>query len=149
MELKYEFYINAGLEEVWNALISPDGTRNSFFGSELRTNFQPGQPFAYVGPGNDGAETVHVYGDILEFEPLSRLSYQEHPGPSYHANHAELQSRVVFQLETVGECTKLTLINDQFTNNHPSIANAQSSWWMILSSIKTWVETGKTLNFGW
>lgn len=30
MELKYEFYINAGLEEVWNALISPDGTRNSF-----------------------------------------------------------------------------------------------------------------------
>ena len=55
MELKYEFYINAGLEEVWNALISPDGTRNSFFGSELRTNFQPGQPFAYVGPGNDGA----------------------------------------------------------------------------------------------
>lgn len=119
------------------------------FGSELRTNFQPGQPFAYVGPGNDGAETVHVYGDILEFEPLSRLSYQEHPGPSYHANHAELQSRVVFQLETVGECTKLTLINDQFTDNHPSIANAQSSWWMILSSIKTWVETGKTLNFGW
>lgn len=90
-----------------------------------------------------------MYGDILEFEPLSRLSYQEHPGPSYHANHAELQSRVVFQLETVGECTKLTLINDQFTDNHPSVANAQSSWWMILSSIKTWVETGKTLNFGW
>ena len=37
MGLKYEFYINAGLEEVWNALISPDGTRNSFFG----TNFAP------------------------------------------------------------------------------------------------------------
>lgn len=119
------------------------------FWSELRSNFQPGQPFAYVGPGNDGAETVHVYGDILEFEPLSVLSYLEHPGPSYHANHADLQSRVVFQLETVGECTKLTLINDQFTDNHPSFANAQSSWWMILSSIKTWVETGKTLNFGW
>lgn len=35
MELKYEFYINAGQEEVWNALISPDGTRSSF----LAANF--------------------------------------------------------------------------------------------------------------
>ncbi|GGH72781.1 SRPBCC family protein [Paenibacillus silvae] len=149
MVLKYEFYINAGKEEVWNALISPEGTRSSFVGCELRSNFQPGQPFAYVGPGNDGPETVHVYGEILEFEPLSRLGYREHPGPSYHSNHAEQHSRVLFQLETVGECTKLTLSNDEFTDNYPSIANAQNSWWMILSSIKTWVETGKTINFGW
>jgi hypothetical protein len=33
MELKYEFYIDAGLEQVWNTLISPEGTRKTLFGS--------------------------------------------------------------------------------------------------------------------
>ncbi|WP_144939153.1 SRPBCC family protein [Paenibacillus sp. 32O-W] len=149
MDLKYEFYIGAAPEQVWDAFVSPEGTRQTFFGCVIRSTFRPGDPYEYVGPGNDGEETVHVYGSILAYEPYKVLSYTEHPGPSYHSNHAELETRVTFTLEPVGGCTKLTLVNDQWKADHPSYENAKGHWWMILSNIKTLAETGKTLDFGW
>ncbi|SEL48509.1 Uncharacterized conserved protein YndB, AHSA1/START domain [Paenibacillus sp. cl141a] len=147
--LQYEFYIGASLEKVWEVLTSPEGTRATFYGSELRSSFQVGEPFAYVGPGNDGEETVHVYGNVLAYEPQKVLSLSEHPGPSYYANHEELESRITFNLEPVGNCTKLTLVNDQYTPDHPSRAKAADSWWMVMSILKTYAETGKTLDLGW
>lgn len=149
MELKYEFYIGAEQDKVWDILVSDEGVRQTFFGCVIESTFEPGAPFKYVGPGKYGDNTVHVYGTILAHEPRSVLSYLEHPGPSYHANHEELESRVTFTLETVGKCTKLTLVNDRYSEDHPSYENAKSHWWMILSNIKTLAETGKTLDFGW
>lgn len=149
MELKYEFYIDAQPEKVWNTLMSPEGTRKIFYGCVIRSTFQEGDLYEYVGPGNDGDETVHVYGNILKYELYNELSCTEHPGPSYRANHAELETRVTFTLETVGNCTKLTLINDQWSDNHPSYTDTEKHWWMILSNVKTLAETGKTLDFGW
>ncbi|MEI7026971.1 SRPBCC family protein [Paenibacillus sp. y28] len=149
MSLNYEFYIGAEPEQVWAALVSPEGTRQTFFGCVIRSTFREGDAFEYIGPGKDGEATVHVYGTILACVPNQMLSYIEHPGPSYYANHAELESRVTFTLEQTGGCTKLKLVNDRFSDNHPSYGNAEKHWWMILSHIKTWVETGKSLDFGW
>jgi uncharacterized protein YndB with AHSA1/START domain len=149
MDLKYVLYVGAKPEEVWQAFISPEATKAIFFGCILRSTFEVGAPYEYIGPGNDGDETVHVYGQILAFEPNHLMSYTEHPGPSYRENHAELETRVTLTLETVGNCTKLTLVNDQWPANHPSYENTKESWPMILSNIKTYVETGKALDFGW
>lgn len=149
MEFKYNFYIDADREKVWNALVSPEGTRSSFFNCVLDSSLTEGAPFAYVGPGAEGDKTVHVYGTVLASEPGHKLVLLEHPGPSYHDNHAELESRITFSLETVGGCTKLTLVNDNFTPAHPALERTEQSWWMVLSSIKTFAETGKTLDYGW
>lgn len=149
MELRYEFYIGASPEQVWKTFVSPEGTRQTFFGCVIHSTFEVGAPFEYVGPGADGDETVHVYGTILAYEPHRVLSCLEHPGPSYHPNHKDLESTITITLEAVGATTKLTLVNDQFTENHPSFENARNSWWMILSNIKSLAETGKTLDFGW
>jgi uncharacterized protein YndB with AHSA1/START domain len=149
MDLKYELYIGAKPEDVWQVFISPEATKAIFFGSILNSTFEIGAPYEYIGPGNDGDETVHVYGKVLAFEPNRLMSYTEHPGPSYRENHAELETRVTLSLETVGNCTKLTLVNDQWPENHPSYENTKGSWPMILSNIKSYVETGKTLDFGW
>jgi len=149
MDLKYVLYVNAKPEDVWNIFVTPEGTKAIFFGCVLDTTFAIGAPYRYVGPGVDGDETVHVYGNVLEFEPNKRMSYTEHAGPSYRDNHAELQTRVTLELETVGGCTKLTLINDQWPDNHPSYENTKESWPMILSNMKTYAETGSTLDFGW
>lgn len=148
-DLKYELYVGAKPEDVWQIFVSPEGTRAIFFGSVLKTTFEVGAPYEYVGPGNDGDETVHVYGTVLAFEENKLMSYTEHPGPSYRENHAELETRVTLTLETVGNCTKLTLVNDQWPDNHPSYENTKQSWAMILSNVKTFAETGKTLDFGW
>ncbi|MCZ8522218.1 MULTISPECIES: SRPBCC domain-containing protein [Paenibacillus] len=147
--LKYEFYIGAGVEDVWNAFISPEGTRQTFYGCVLHSTFEQGARFEYIGPGKEGEETVHVYGTILTYEPYKEISYLEHPGPSYYEQHAELESRVTFTLETVGATTKLTLVNDGWSPEHPAFKNTENHWWMILSNIKTVAETGKALDFGW
>ncbi|MCD1259505.1 SRPBCC family protein [Paenibacillus athensensis] len=149
MDLKYVLYINAKPEEVWNIFVTPEGTKAIFFGCVLDTTFEIGAPYRYVGPGTDGDETVHVYGNVLEYVPNKRMSYTEHAGPSYRDNHAELQTRVTLELETIGNCTKLTLINDQWPDNHPSYESTKESWPMILSNVKTYAETGHTLDFGW
>ncbi|MBM7567603.1 SRPBCC domain-containing protein [Paenibacillus sacheonensis] len=148
-ELSYEIYIDAPPETVWNALVTPEGTRAIFFGSVLESTFEIGSDYAYVGPGNDGERTVHVYGKVLEYDVNRRMSYMEHPGPSYRENHEELETRVTLTLEVVGAVTKLKLVNDRWPEGHPSYASTKQSWPMILSSIKTYAETGKTLNFGW
>lgn len=90
-----------------------------------------------------------MYGKILAFEPNRLLSYTEHPGPSYLDDHAEWETRVTLTLEAVAQCTKLTLVNDRWPANHPSYDNTKEHWPMILSNVKTYVETGKTLDFGW
>jgi len=148
MKLEYVTYVNASPEKVWEALTSPEGTKAAFFGSELKSSFEVGAPFEYVGPGSEGESTLHVYGEILAFEPGRRLSYSEHPGPSYYDNHAELLTRITFELEPSGGCTKLTLVNDEWSDNHPGFANSNGAWPMVLSSVKTWCETGQTLDFG-
>ncbi|BBI31039.1 SRPBCC domain-containing protein [Cohnella abietis] len=149
MELKYVFYVGVQPEQLWQVLISPEGTKATFFGSVIRSTFEVGSTLEYVGPGNNGDETVHVYGTVQSFEPNSVISYEEHPGPSYYPNHAELKSRITITLEAVGTSTKLTLVNDQWSDNHPSLSKTEDSWPMILSNIKTFAETGKTLDFGW
>lgn len=148
MKLEYTIYVDAEPDKVWEALVSPEGTQACFFGSKLKTSFEEGASFEYVGPGAEGKEMVHVYGTIQACEPGKKLAYVEHPGPSYRENHAELTSRVTFELTEAGKTTKLTLVNDEWTDNHPSFANSAEAWPMSLSSIKTWCETGKTLDFG-
>lgn len=149
MDLTYEIYIDSKPEDVWNIFVSPEGTKAIFFGCILKSSFEVGAPYQYIGPGEDGDETVHVYGEILSFEPFKKMSYTEHPGPAYRENHAELETRVTLTLEEVGGCTKLKLVNDQWAENHPSYESTKSSWPMILSNVKTYAETGKTLDFGW
>jgi uncharacterized protein YndB with AHSA1/START domain len=149
MDLTYHYYIGAKPEDVWNVLVSDEGVKQVFFGCTIRSTFEPGADYAYVGPGSDGEQTVHVYGKILAFEPNHTFSYTEHPGPSYNENHEQWETRVTFQLEAMGETTKLTLINDNWPADHPSYENTKMHWPMILSNLKTYSETGKTLDFGW
>jgi uncharacterized protein YndB with AHSA1/START domain len=149
MDLKYVVYVGVTPEELWQVFISPEGTKATFFGCVIRSTFEAGSSLEYVGPGADGDETVHVYGKALVFELNKVLSFTEHPGPSYNPNHAEMESRITMTLEAVGNTTKLTLVNDDWSDNHPSFDKTAESWPMILSNIKTYAETGKTLDFGW
>ena len=56
---------------------------------------------------------------------------------------AEGPSRVTWEIEPVGDSCRLTLTHDQLREG----ANSQISggWPMILSGLKTWLETGEEL----
>jgi len=147
-DLKYQFYIAGTPEEVWKALISPEGTKQIYYGSVIRSTFQVGDLLEYVGPGVDGDETVHVYGNILEYEPNQLIQFTHYIGKSYMKDDYAFESRISYLLEPIGSCTKLTLIHDQWKEDDPYFENSDKAWWMILNNTKTLVETGSTLDFG-
>jgi len=148
-DLKYVFYMDGTPEEVWEILISPEGTKQIYYGSVIRSPFQAGDRLEYVGPGADGDETIHVYGQVLEYVPQQIFRFSHFVGKSYiKEGEQEYESRISYLLEPVGASTKLTLIHDQWQDGDTHYESSDAAWWMILSNTKTLIETGKTLHFG-
>jgi len=69
-EFIYVTYIETTPEKLWEALTSSEFSRQYWFGTELRTDWTIGSPFALVMNG-----TPTDVGEILEFERPRRLSY--------------------------------------------------------------------------
>ncbi len=148
MDLKYEFYINAGPEQVWQTLVSPDETKKIYYGSQIQSTFEVGSSLKYVGPGISGDETVHIQGAVLAFLPYKKFSHTCKVGEAYGSDRAKFESRVTYNLVPVGESTELMLTHDRWMKGDPAYKETKKGWWMILSAIKTLVETGKLLNLG-
>ena len=114
-----------------------------FYGAEIRSTFKIGDPIEYVGE-YEGKETVHIYGNVLEYEQGKLIAYTDHPGPMYNENHKKLESRIRITFEPIGQSTKMTLTNDQFSENNP-LKEKADQWYLILSNFKTYVETGELM----
>ncbi|MRG61154.1 polyketide cyclase [Agromyces sp. CFH 90414] len=141
-------YIAAEPAAVWNAITGDEGSRAVMWGSVIRGDLVPGASYEYVGPGQDGDETVQVYGEVLQAEEPRLLQVTEHPGPTYRENHAELSSRLTWLIESADEgLTKLTCTNDEWSPGHPAREHTEQSWPLVLSSFKSFVETGRALPF--
>ena len=139
-----EIYINASTEKVWQAFVEPNQFFLAFYQANIRSTFKIGERIEFSGT-YQGEEAVHIYGEVLEYKKGKLLSYTDHPGPMYRENHAELKSRVRATFNSLGQSTCLTLTNDQFSNDNPMQGEA-NQWYLILSNLKTWVETGDLIN---
>lgn len=139
----FEIYINTKPKKVWNAFIGENQFFKSFYGANIKSTFKIGDRIEYSGEYK-GKKTVHIYGEILEYEEERLLAYTDHPGPMYNENHAELVSRIRVTFEPFGQSTKLTLTNDRFSKNNP-MKEKVNQWYLILSNLKTYVETGELM----
>jgi len=146
MDMQFEIYIAGTPERIWKALVSPEDTAKIFYGAELRSTFQVGAPFEYVGPGPDGKPVVHIFGKVLAFEPNRKFSHSCKVGEAWGADRAKFESRVTYRIEPVPNCTKLTVVHDQWMEGDPAYKGSLTGWPAVLSSIKTLVETGKPLD---
>lgn len=145
-DFEMTIYLKAEPLTVWEAMTGDEGSRAVMWGSVLRGDLVPGGRYEYVGPGESGDETVHVYGEVLQAEPGAVLQLTEHPGPVYRENHAELSRRMTWRLESAGVgLTKLTFTNDEWSPAHPAQAETAETWPLVLSSLKSWVETGEAI----
>src|SRR5262249_54775130 len=145
-DMHFEFYIAATPQRIWAALTSPEDSAKIFYGAELRSTFRIGAPFEYVGPGPDGRSVVHIYGKILAFDRDQKLSHTCKVGEVWGADRAKYESRVTYLIEPVPNCTKLTLVHDQWMEGDPAYKGTLAGWPAVLSSIKSLVETGKPLD---
>ena len=93
-------------------------------------------------PGDDEPELLLGEGEVLEADPPRRLVHTmlAHFSPEAEA---EGSSRVTWEIEPVGDSCRLMLTHDQMRDG----ANDQlyGGLPMILSGLKTWLETGELL----
>ena len=139
MEKVFEIYIKTTPDRLWEAITDPEQRRRYNFGVGVESEWTPGS--RYVA-GHPAAPAPIVEGENLEVEAPRRLvqSFNARWGEDVEA---EGTSRVTWEIEPVGDSCRLTVVHDQLREG----ANDQlyGGWPMILSGLKTWLETGQEL----
>ena len=139
MEKVFEIYIRTTPDRLWEAITNPAIRAKYHFGAGVDSSWTPGSKWALVHPGADGALAE---GDNLVVDPPRRLVQTMDVLWSEDAER-EGTSRVTWEIEPVGDSCRLTVIHDELQDDAP--AELYGGWPMILSGLKTWLETGETL----
>lgn len=139
MEKVFEIYIRTNPEQLWDAIIDPEIRAKYHFGSHVESEWTPGSSYQQVHPGSPEPLVV---GENLEVDRPRRLvqSMRARWGPEAAAQGT---SRVTWEIEPVGDSCRLTVTHDQLREDAPD--ELYGGWPMILSGLKTWLETGEKL----
>ena len=139
MEKVFEIYIKTTPERLWDAITDPDLRATYSFGLRTVTDWTPGSTYESFHPS---METPFVAGENLEVDPPRRL-VQSMTALWGEDVVSEGTSRVTWEIEPVGDSCRLVVTHDQLREG----ANDQlyGGWPMILSGLKTWLETGELL----
>jgi uncharacterized protein YndB with AHSA1/START domain len=136
----YVTYIRTTPEKLWRALIDPEFTRRYWCETRQESDWKPGASWRVMTP--DGR--VGDSGEIVEIDPPRRLvlTWRNELFPEVRA---EGYSRLTYELESHGESVKLTLIHEMDKPDSKLIESTSGGWPVILSSLKSLLETGESL----
>jgi uncharacterized protein YndB with AHSA1/START domain/biotin operon repressor len=139
MEKVFEIYIRTTPERLWEAITDSETRSKYQFGNQLSSDWAPGSRYEMSHPGASGPLAE---GENLEVDPPRRL-VQSMVALWSDDVKSEGTSRVTWEIEPVGDSCRLTVTHDQLREG----ANDQlyGGWPMILSGLKTWLETGELL----
>ena len=139
MELNYVIYIDGPPARVSQALRAGQPIAAFMPGAQLRSSFEPGAPYAYVG-NKDGKEVTFVEGTIIRADDgLLEMTYRTAGNPH--------ESRVAYKLEPAGSATKVSVKQNGFDNGDPNYEANLDGWPKLLSNLKSFIETGKIMNY--
>jgi len=139
MEKVFEIYIRTTPERLWEAITDGEIRSKYSFGSRISSDWTPGSRLEMSNPK---ADTLLGEGQILEIDPPRRLV---HTMVALWSDDVESEgaSRVTWEIEPVADSCRLIVTHDQLREG----ANNElyGGWPMILSGLKTWLETGELL----
>ncbi len=139
MDKVYEIYIKTTPERLWQAITDSDMRRVYNFGVGVISDWTPGSSYEGVHPS---APAALLGGENLEVDRPHRL-VQSFTALWSDEVKAEGASRVTWEIEPVGDSCRLTVTHDRLREQ----ANPElyGGWPMILSGLKTLLETGESL----
>ncbi len=135
----FEIFIKTTPERLWEAITDPKLRAKYTFGVETHSDWTPGSTYKASVPGVfDIAE-----GENLEVDPPRRLVQTFNALWSDEAK-AEGTSLVTWEIEPIAEDScRLTVVHDQLRPD--GSGEIYGGWPMILSGLKTLLETGEQL----
>ena len=139
-EFVYVTFIRTTPEKLWRALTEPEFTRKFWYGITQESDWKPGA--SWCMKFSDGR--VADAGEVVEIEPYRRLvlRWRHEMRPDLKA---EGYSRMTYELEQKGEDVKFTVLHEMEVPGSKFIVAVSEGWPMILSSLKSFLETGEPL----
>jgi uncharacterized protein YndB with AHSA1/START domain len=116
-------------------------TQVYYFNSRIDSDLAVGSPITYKQP--DGS--VDIEGEVLEADPPRRLV---HSFSSRWAANDDPPTTVTWEITPMGEACLLSVSHSGFPGENTTYQSVKDGWPMILSGLKTLVETGEQLKIG-
>ena len=138
----YVTYIASTPEKVFKALTDTDATAKFWFGHAVTSDWKVGSPVKFHREGK-----LTLSGQVLENDPPRRLSYTF--TPQHEPHNGTETSRVVMDLEQQRDQVKLTVTHDDFAPDSKVFAGISNGWPLVLSSLKSYLETNRVLYAPW
>jgi uncharacterized protein YndB with AHSA1/START domain len=137
----YTIYIAATPERVWQALTTAELSRQYFFGNAVDVDLKIGGTFIVRAP--DGS--LHIGGEVFECDPPRKLTV------TFNVNWPGLVEKlgptlVTYEIEPAGDAVRLTMteLHDRPIGDD-ILSGGRAGWPVMLSSLKSLLETGKPL----
>jgi uncharacterized protein YndB with AHSA1/START domain len=137
----YVTYIRTTPDKLWDALLKPEFQRQWFYGTTLQSDWKKGNAWKMI-KGDGSLDTV---GKIVDIDKGKRLvmTWANESMPELKAEGA---SQVSFDLEQKGDLVKLTVLHEIAREGSKLIEKVGGGWPMVLSNLKTFLETGAALS---
>jgi len=143
MEKVFEIYVKTTPERLWQAITDPEMRRKYNFGVGVNSDWRPGSTYKGQAGGTTVSPSMTIFeGEILEVDPPRRLVQSFRALWSDDVKR-EGTSRVTWEIEQIRDSCRLTVVHDELRDG----ANSElyGGWPMILSGLKTLLETGELL----
>jgi uncharacterized protein YndB with AHSA1/START domain len=140
-QFKYVAYISATPQSVWNVLTSPEATAQ-YWAHRNESDWKAGSRWFHKDAADPGI--VDVVGQVLESDPPRKLVLTWQgiaPGPE-----KEEASRVTLLIEPVENAVRLTVAHEEMNPAGRMFEGVSSGWPLVISNLKTFVETGKPMS---
>jgi uncharacterized protein YndB with AHSA1/START domain len=131
-------FIAAPMARIWETLTSETESPKFFFGNRMTFGSAVGEPFQVRGLDGNG----HVDGEVLALEPGKRIkvSWKVKAFPDLPVSEFD------FLIEPEGEVCRLTVLEFHLGPVPERFAAmSRDGWALILSSLKTLIETGSPM----
>jgi uncharacterized protein YndB with AHSA1/START domain len=136
-KLVYTMFIRSTPKKTWDAITKPEFTRQYWGELANVSDWKKGSKWEHVTKENE----AWIVGKVVESAPPKRLVLT-------WADPDKLkdESRVTFEIEPMEDMVCLTVTHGDFKAGSKMAGKVAWGWPRVLSSLKTFLETGKGLN---
>ncbi len=136
----YTTYIRTTPEKLWNAITNPEFSRQYWGGNANLSDWKKGSKWQHAS-----AEKTCVVGNVIESLPNKRLVLSWADPADTDGADASL---VTFEIEPAGNMVRLNVIHGDFVPGSVMAGKVSQGWPLVLSSLKSFLETGNAIDIG-
>lgn len=134
-EFNYTTYIRTTPQKVWDAITNPEFARQ-YWGNENISDWKKGSEWKHV---DVTSRQTRIVGKVLESNPPKRL-VTSWASPNNLAD----ESQVTYDISVVDDLVRLDVSHINLSTDMDS--GVSRGWPLVLSSMKSFLETGKAID---